>query len=248
MPLLIRRRSGVVPTAACNQLLPLLESLTRSAEQYAQLSAEICGVEIGAITVGTAYPVYYPWLSEVIVDFGRQYPNIEVEIQEGNSSRLIQELEANRLDFCIISRREGRLQWHTLFEDPMVVWVPSNGPFAKLQSFPNHAFYDAPYIYTYPGEDTDGARFFADMKITPNTCFSSTNSYAVHSMVAAGLGVSVNNNLIGGEWKRSDITMLPLDPPRMVEIGIAIPEKEVISPAARRFADFAQERISGCII
>ena len=57
-------------------------------------------------------------------------------------------------------------------------------------------------------------------------------------MVEAGLGVALQNGLFDGLWS-GEVVSRRLSPPVIVPIGVAVPKREVISPAARRFRDFA---------
>ena len=52
------------------------------------------------------------------------------------------------------------------------------------------------------------------------------------------------NGLIAGTLT-GDVVFRPLDPPQYVEIGIATPPAETMSPAARRFLAFVRENIKG---
>jgi DNA-binding transcriptional LysR family regulator len=242
--LLKRSRSGMTPTADCLRLLPFLQELDRNAQRYAQMTAEIRGLETGSVTVGTAYPVCYRWLADLVAAFGQCHPGIEIQILEGTSTRLAAALTEHRADFCIISRRDGNFQWLPLLSDPMVVWVPRDSIWAEMDVFPVEEFASAPYIATYPGEDIDATRMFARLGLTPHQCFSSTDSYATCSMVGAGLGISTNNALVRGAWT-SQIKILPLDPPQTVEIGIAVAPINEISPAAKKFYEFATNELHG---
>ena len=58
-------------------------------------------------------------------------------------------------------------------------------------------------------------------------------------MVAAGLGVSLNNGILSHEMDLSGVVVLPTDPLYEVEIGIATPRKENRSPAAEQFLQYA---------
>ena len=79
-------------------------------------------------------------------------------------------------------------------------------------------------------QDTDNARVFARAGITPNVRYTSVDSYATFAMVQAGLGVSLNNQLITRGWDTTGIVILPVDPPQYAEIGIAAPAPEELSP------------------
>ena len=92
-------------------------------------------------------------------------------------------------------------------------------------------------------QDTDNARVFARAGITPNVRYTSVDSRATFAMVQAGLGVSLNNQLITRGWDTTGIVILPVDPPQYAEIGIAAPAPEELSPAAKRFLAFARQTL-----
>lgn len=239
-PLLIRRREGVYPTPDCERLLTAIREMIYAGETCRQLAARIRGLEIGTVTVGTAYSAYYVWLSKVISEFHLEYPEIQVQIRSGYSTRLLSMMAQRQMDLCIISKREGDYEWLPIEEDPMVAWVPENHHLSKLDAVPMKAFEIEPYIDTYPGMDVDNARLFRECKIRPNTQFSTMDSYATYSMVEAGLGISMNNRLNGQGWT-GGVRILPLDPPKTMEIGIAFPQNA--APAARRFAAFVEQEL-----
>ena len=51
--------------------------------------------------------------------------------------------------------------------------------------------------------------------------------------------------IIGESFKKG-VRYLPLSPKQPVEIGIAIPKKDELSPAAKRFAEFASKSSVSC--
>ena len=82
---------------------------------------------------------------------------------------------------------------------------------------------------------------FARCGVTPNLKFSAMDSLATYSMVEAGPGLSMNN-AINGRARSGKVCILPLDPPQIVEIGIAsLPN---LSPAARAFLSFLKAQSS----
>jgi DNA-binding transcriptional LysR family regulator len=240
-PLLIRSRRGVVPTAECQKLLPMFRELSYLGEQYSQMSAQIRGVEIGEISIGTSYRTYYHWLTQMISTFVQSYPEIKIHILEGNSSELTLAMEKHKVDFCIISHREGDFLWIPLQENPLVAWLPPKHPYAEAEFFPLSTFETEPYIDTYPDQDTDNARIFRRNHIKPNIRFSTTDNYATYCMVEAGLGISLNNGLNAVGWN-GKVIIKPLDPPQNVMIGIAVPSLDLLSPAAKRFVSLVKSR------
>lgn len=243
LPLLLRGRLGVQATSACEMLLPSIRELVRWGERCDQLAAQLRGLDTGSITVGTAYHTYDRWLARLAADFSRQYPGIRVHILEGTSSELAALMEQGQADFALISRREGKFRWRCLRRDPIMVWVPQNHPSAGTGRFPMEKLLSSPFIELYPGQETDNSRFLAQQGIRPDVRYATADVYTAGAMVEAGLGVALMNGLLQVPADYG-VKALPLEPSQEVEIGVAQPPKEACTPAAKRFGEFAEERLA----
>lgn len=243
-PLLKRGHNGVSITKECERILPIYKEFLSIDERYKQETSDILGIQTGTVTVGTAYSIYYKWLSQVIAAFSKKYPRIEVKVNEGKSTEQYKMVLEREMDFCIVSKREGDVSWYHLFDDPLVAIVAADSKTAESDTFPLKLFETEPYIETFRGQDTDNARMFRRNKITPNVQFETEDTYASHRMVEAGLGISLSNYIESKE-RSSDksVKLMELSPPQIVEIGIATPKDEYISPAAKRFKEFAMEYV-----
>lgn len=236
-PLLIRRKEGVVPTKECIKLMPQIREIVFEGEKLKQMSAQIRNVETGTLTIGTAYSAYYGWLSEVTSKFHKQYPGVEIKIVSGYSAELVEQMEKHEVDMAIISERSGNHQWIPLIKDRLLAMVSVNHPVAKLDSVPIELFASESYIDTYPGKDIDNAYVFKRCHVTPNTQFSTMDIYATYSMVEAGLGISMNNE-INCRNLTGSIKTIPLNPPQTTVIGLAVAKDK--TPAAASFMKFSE--------
>lgn len=236
-PLLIRRKEGVVPTKECIKLMPQIREIVFEGEKLKQMSAQIRNVETGTLTIGTAYSAYYGWLSEVTSKFHKQYPGVEIKIVSGYSAELVEQMEKHEVDMAIISERSGNHQWIPLIKDRLLAMVSVNHPVAKLDSVPIELFALESYIDTYPGKDIDNAYVFKRCHVTPNTQFSTMDIYATYSMVEAGLGISMNNE-INCRNLTGSIKTIPLNPPQTTVIGLAVAKDK--TPAAASFMKFSE--------
>lgn len=238
--LLRRSRAGVEPTPECERLLPELRSLARLGESVRQIAGEIRGVETGRVRAGIAYPAYYPALTEAVSGFSRVHPGVEIEICESRSSALGAVLESGGADICIMSRRGVDCDWTPLTEDSLAVWLPAGHPLAAREAYPAGELENETYIDIGPGEDTDNARFLAERGLRVHTRASISDIYGALALVGAGFGVALVNSLLARELDTSGRAVLrPLDPPYRVEIGAACRRRAELSPAARRFIDYA---------
>lgn len=76
VPLLLREHGGVRPTKECERLLPAIRELLHAGEACSQLSAQLRGLDIGTVTVGTAYSAFYSPLARITSDFHARYGGI----------------------------------------------------------------------------------------------------------------------------------------------------------------------------
>lgn len=238
LPLLLRSRNGVAPTRACSALLPALREVVRAGDRLRLAADELSGVLKGEVQVATAYSAFYKPLADLARRFGDLYPGVKIGISEGRSSLLMRDIEEQRLDFCIISKRPGNCEWLPLFVDEMVAWLPPHHPCAKAESYPLKKLESDPYIQFYPGEETDSELACRKYGVTPDLRYTASDPYAAYEMVEAGLGVTFLNGIIDGLWN-GGVVSRPLSPSVKIELGVAVPQGDSISPAARRFRDFA---------
>lgn len=232
-PLLVRSKTGVVPTPECSQLLPLMRRLLVDADELYQTGMQISGCLCGTVRVATAYSIYYDRISRVIREFHEKYPGVQVEIAEGGySSELADKLLQHQIDIAVISERETDLSFTLLCEDELVVLLPDGHPCAGLERVPISLLKKGPYIETYPGRDVDNIRMLQKNGIRPESMFRSNDVYATVSMVRAGMGVALLNG-IGCEFVDQSVCVRKLEPPQKVRIGIASRHKS--APATKLF-------------
>ena len=244
--LLKRSRSGVEPTRECELLLPAMRELARWGESIKQISAGVRGLETVRVRVGISYPAYYTALAGAAAGFSREHPGVEIELAEGKSTALAAMLERREADFCIMSRREAACEWTKLAMDSLAVLLPAGHPLAGAEVYPAAELANEAYIDISPGEETDNSRFLAERGISVRTRATTSDIYGALSLVAAGLGVALVNTLLAkGIDTGGRAVLKTLSPPYEVEIGVATQLRREMSPAARRFADYALRIITG---
>ena len=239
--LLDRGRGGVEATAACLQLLPAVREMANAGQRIREAAAAVRGVEVGSICVGSAYGAYYARLAETVAAFSAAHPGIDVQILQGSSTVLCAALERREVDFAIVSRREGDFSFFPLLSDPMMVWLPEKHPLAANASVPIEAFASEPYIATYPAQNTDNDHILNAHGIQPQTRYATIDDRATAALVRAGLGISMNNGILAEGIDLTGVTVRPLAPETIVEIGAALPTESRRSPAAQVFLQTAKE-------
>ena len=98
---------------------------------------------------------------------------------------------------------------------------------------------DSPFIHTTPGQDTEIDRLLKKLDITPDVKFTTMNAFTTYNMVAAGLGISIDQRLRSQKWN-ADVVELPFAPRQYEELGIAVPSLSEASPATKKFIKYVQ--------
>lgn len=219
-------------------LLNIMKEIVYWSDRFDAQAKALRGVEEGTLIVGTSYAHLYSWLSETVAGFHTLYPGITVQIIERSSSELSALMDDRKLDFGLVSRRSGQHRWYPLMEDELVALLPETHPYASFSSAPADIFAKEPYIQIHPGVETDNVRYFNSIGISPQVCFSTNDTYAACAMVRAGLGITLVNRLFTIE-SIEGTAVVSLLPRQCIEFGIILPENNYISPAAKRFEEYA---------
>ena len=131
-PLLVRSKSGVIPTDNASRLIPIMRSQVSWDEQLQQEVAEISGLNKGTLTIASYYSIASQWLPTIITRFHRDYPNIEINVIEGVWQEVSSNLTEHRADMGFYSYMPTiKYHWIPLKNVPLVVVVPANHPLAE---------------------------------------------------------------------------------------------------------------------
>ena len=240
--LLVRKKSGVTPTGECIALMPHFKALIKAHADLNQSAAELKGLIVGNICVGTSMEAYIAQLADIVGEFNKTYPGIHVSVIEDYSSVLAEKLQSGNVDFCIMSKRPGRFQWIKLKDDPLVVIVSESHRFSGLDGVTLQMIQEETVIDIPNSIESDNSIMLKRNGLDISKTISCSNNFAAASMAEAGLGIGLENRANTGVWKKK-LQTIPLVPPQYVEIGIGIPEENELSPAAKRFIDFALRQI-----
>ena len=91
--------------------------------------------EVGSIRVGfTASAAFSPSVPRIFRDFRRDYPGVEVTLEEANSAQLVTGLKEERLD-AVFLRQDvidgDGIRLHVISAEPMVLVLPAGHPAAQ---------------------------------------------------------------------------------------------------------------------
>ena len=242
-PLFIRTKKGVALTENGRLMMPYFREMVRTMQSMQQLSADISGTVLGNITIGSCYSIAAMTLPEMIKGFQSLHPGVTISLHEGGNIALARSLQDRSVDICFGLRpSEVQADWIELFRDEIVAWVP-HGHRLEAQGFVSAKDLEQEaFIYTQPDQDTEIDRMLSQLGVHPNVRFTTHNAYTTYNMVAAGLGISLDQRLRSREWSGA-VAELPFEPRQSEAYGTAVPSLREVSPAAKTFMEYVRESI-----
>ncbi|KOY01290.1 LysR family transcriptional regulator [Pseudomonas nunensis] len=125
-----RGRRGVTPTPAGKALAQHARVLLQQAERMQQDLADYAKGVKGQVRLLCNTTAITEYLPELLADFLREHPNLDIDLQELPSTRITHALRQGAADLGIVSDAvdTGDLQTHPFRDDPLVLILPNDHP------------------------------------------------------------------------------------------------------------------------
>lgn len=194
-PLFRRSSKGALLTPAGEVLASRAERILREVEEA---RGEICdsgGSLRGSISIGvipTIAPYFLPLLLE---RFAKEHPGVDLVIHEDTTAQLEHKMELMELDLAVASLPldESRFAVRPLFTEQLVLALPSSHPLAKKKRISLADLEEERFILMKEGHclGTQALHLCQQAKLTPRVALRSAQIETIHSLVAAGFGISL---------------------------------------------------------
>ena len=179
-PLFVRSTRSVQLTSTGETLLGYARTILRLNED-ARL--RLSGAKYsGKLRVGVGEDLAESWLPEVLQRFGRQYPNVGVELEIGIGTSLFKMLETQELDLAVGGLCNEHLQGRRLWKEPLV-WAFSID--ARVPNVLPLAFFPEPCPYREAA-----LRALASSQRQWHVACTSSSLAGVRAAALAGLAVT----------------------------------------------------------
>jgi DNA-binding transcriptional LysR family regulator len=189
--LLDRRRSPVVPTAAGDRLL-------KAGEAILQICNEIKGeleaiAKPKALRIGILQSLSNRRVSDLLGSFGRINRHVAIDVADGPYEQLVELLAERQLDavLTILDDNAAKFPSRALFQEPYVLAVPLDHPFAKREAVTVADLHDEPFIVR-TGRDRfqDASNELTSRGIKLRVVYRTAQLDRTLALVAAGVGLS----------------------------------------------------------
>ena len=243
-PLLVRSWDGIRLTEQGNRLLPAIRALCACEAELQRQIEDIGGRQERRISIGTYASVSVHWLPDILAEFGRVSPDVEIELHTGRGEEQRRWLENGEVDFLITERNDmPQTVWAALNSDAMLAVLPQDHPAAQKPYFSVADMAGLPLLVSGSME------FYADV-LQPyqkrrrggNVLRVETDDEAVLiRMVSKGIGVCILPELTV-RGRADHVVLKPLQPAACRELGIQT-RQEGTGAAAQEMIDLIRKHL-----
>jgi aminoethylphosphonate catabolism LysR family transcriptional regulator len=155
-----------------------------------ELMASAGELRVGRLEIGADGPFS---VMDLVASFIARHPGIRVAVRIGNASRVLADLREARTDLAVLNLIEpdGELHAEALYHDRIVVFFPSDHPWAARRRIALAELAEAPLVLREPGSATRALLLQAMDRggLTPRIALELGSREAVREAVLAGLGI-----------------------------------------------------------
>ena len=219
--LFARAKKGVTLTDNGRMLMPYIQEMTNQKDKLRQAAFNINHKIEGKLRIGSFSSVTAMWMPEVIHYFNRNYPQVEVQIFDGNYDEIRDWIIHGQVDCGFLSSIVAdNLKFYPFCEDPLCAVMQKNHPLAEKKSVRLEELLEYPFIIETPGCDNDILHLLERCGKEPKTSYSFRDDTLIMAFVKNGLGVTISQKLVMKAFA-NDVESRPLEPGRSRIIGLA---------------------------
>jgi DNA-binding transcriptional LysR family regulator len=237
--LLERNNKGVVAlTGIGRSLLPHVRTLLAEAEAIEQGARAARRLLKGNLRLGSIPPISSPFLAGVLAHFHQQYPDIEVVLFEGTFHEVEEWVGSNVIDVGFVHHPTKGVESTYLATDELQVFVANGHRLHAHASVTMSDLRDECWVARPTGCDLPAIFEHRGEMYRPRIRYQAGEGATILAMVREGLGITMLPRKMLPD-RLEGITAIPLNPPRSLQIGLAVRSEAAASPAARLFVQTA---------
>lgn len=239
--LFARVKRGVILTDNGARLIPYIQEMVNQKNKLRQAAFQITHKIEGTLRVGSFSSITALWMPDVIHFFDEHYPNVNVEIFDGNYDQIRDWITHGQVDCGFLSSIVADdLKFYPLHDDPLCAVFPIGHPLAEQEQISLPKLFEYPLIIETPGCDNDIQHLLTRCSVKPKIRYSFRDDTLIMAFVKNGLGVTISQELVLKAFAQ-DVISRPLNPGFCRTIGLAF-SKTANSVVSQTMLHYLQEK------
>ncbi len=245
LPLFEQIGRRVRPTEVGQELYKSCRSIFENLAHLEMKISDLKGMKRGRLRLGVVTTAKY-FVPEVLGEFCRQYPGIDVALKVSNRDRILERLNNYEDDLYIVGQAptEGlEIESFPFAPNPLVVLASRDHPLVKERDIPLSRIAQEPLILREPGSGIRDAtlRVFEAQGLVPNVRMELGSNEAIKHAVVGGLGLAVLSlHTLSLEGPDGPVAILDVKGfPIMRQWHLVYPKGKELSLVADAFLEFS---------
>ena len=239
-----REQNNVVLTEIGQQLRIHAQEILNTAQVMQQQVAATHGLQQGTLRIGSfGASASIHLLPELLQAFRTEYPQIEVFVEEGTDDEVTQWILNQQVDVGFAVLPNHKLDTFPLIKDIFIALIPNSYPIAQMSQVDITQLKHYPFILTKAGSQTHIEKLLKQYDIQPKIQYQLSQLLTILNMVNQHEGISIVADMAMTPELLAlhpNVVKRPLLPNTQREIGLAVRNQKLMSPATRAFIELAQ--------
>lgn len=245
--LFVRESKKIALTTAGEYFLVYARRVSSTLIEASNMMERLRGTEIKALKIGLVSTAKY-FLPQMLVEFKKDYPNLQIKIEVRNRQQLIELLRDGELDIAIMGQppKEMDTRVEAFANHPHGFIASPNHPLAGNVDIAADALNNFEVISRELGSGTRAimSNYFAEHRISPITSMEMSSNETIKQAVMAGLGISFASlHIIGNELANKQLVVLDVQDTPVIRVWHVVAlAKRNASQAAEAFRYFMLDK------
>ena len=245
VPLFEQTGRNVRPTDIGNELYEACRKIFESLANLEMKVSDHKGMKRGRLRLGVVTTAKY-FVPEVLGEFCRLYPGIDVALKVSNRDRITERLNNYEDDLYIVGQAPTDVMEIVSFPfapNPMVILASRDHPLVGQKNIPLSRIAEEPLILREPGSGIRDAtlRRFHENNLQPNVKMELGSNEAIKHAVVGGLGIAILSlHTLSLEGPTGPVKILDVEGfPIMRQWHLVYPKGKDLSLVANAFLEFS---------
>ena len=244
---LFSREQGAIALTHIGQQLLLHAKEVLNTTQIMQQEVNAAhGIQQGTLRIGSfGSSSSIHLLPELLKAYRERYPHIEIFVEEGTDAEVSQWIAERQVDVGFAVLPKSQLVTFPLIKDIFIALIPDSFEVAQQAKLNIQDIQNYPFIMTRAGSQSHVEKLLQQHQIQPKITYQMSQLLTILNMVNLQEGIAIVADMAMPKELLAlhpHVVKRPLSPNTQRQIGLAVKNQQLISPACKAFIELAKQK------
>ncbi|WP_180080670.1 MULTISPECIES: LysR family transcriptional regulator [unclassified Acinetobacter] len=241
-----REQGAIALTHIGQQLLLHAKEVLNTTQIMQQEVNAVHGIQQGTLRIGSfGSSSSIHLLPELLKAYRERYPHIEIFVEEGTDAEVSQWIAERQVDVGFAVLPKSQLVTFPLIKDIFIALIPDSFEVAQQAKLNIQDIQNYPFIMTRAGSQSHVEKLLQQHQIQPKITYQMSQLLTILNMVNLQEGIAIVADMAMPKELLAlhpHVVKRPLSPNTQRQIGLAVKNQQLISPACKAFIELAQQK------